>query len=163
MVAVSLYCEVWKDTYPLPDTKPWSAPGYIDTSQPISFGKPWWIALIEADIFTKEEAFDEGNYFLQNVLYSMTLSYPPQLLTPTTIVPWELRTLSAIRQHAVRSPSDKVAAHVIQTDYTGTFSPWCCLPEAPPGALLFSIALSRSCAGRISLNHHPHRSSTSDF
>ena len=137
MVAVSLYCDSWDDVFPMADTRPWSAPGYIDTSQPIDFGKPWWSALTDGGIMTEHEAFDEEQYNIHNVAYSMTLGYAPRILTPSTIIPWELRTLSPIRQHAVRYPSDKGACHVIQTDYTGTFSPWCCLYEAPPGSVAF--------------------------
>lgn len=137
MVAVSLYCDAWNDVYPMADTKPWSAPGYIDMSQPIDFGRPWWSALIDGSIMTEQEAFDEDLYNLQNVAYSMTLGYSPKILTPTTIIPWELRTLSPIRQHDATYPSDKGAAHVIQTDYADVFSPWCCLPDPAPGSVAF--------------------------
>lgn len=137
MVAVSLYCDAWKDVFPMSDTKPWSAPGYIDTTQPIEFGKPWWTALVNSNIITEQEAFDNQPYNIHNTAYSMTLGYSPQILTPTTIIPWELRTLSPIRQYDVRYPSDKGAAHVIKTDFADRFSPWCCLSEAPPGSVSF--------------------------
>lgn len=137
MVALSLYTDAWNDVYPLPDTKPSTAPGYLDPSQPIEFGEPWWNGLINANIITEKEAFDDSGYNVYNIAYSETLAYSPTILTPTTIIPWELRTLSPIRQHDVRYPSDKGAAHVVQTDYADVFSPWCCLPDPAPGSVAF--------------------------
>jgi len=136
MLAVSMYADAWDDVYPIADERPDTAPGYVDPDT-VQFGREWWLAMVDAGIFTREEAIDENTYDILNAVCSTTLRTDPRIMTPTTIVPWEIRKSSPVHQYQAIYPSDKGTLSFIQVGAEGTFSPWCCLPGSSPGPVAF--------------------------
>lgn len=136
---VDAYAVDFDGIFPIADQKFWfevRVPGEPWNDE-LWTGRSWQWALIDAGLLSAEQATDPNHLDAINFDLSMTLSYPPHLMTPQSLEHPDDRRTSPIRTEQVVFPASKGALTEVYVQKSPAPRFWCCTYLDPPGAVTF--------------------------